>query len=89
MTVEERADDAAVQHAVIRFVFRGRLPLSDDFVTVGEAADVQTFWVCRATAEAGEAWSEGFLNALHRNSLLLVSSQWSVVSGQLSVLTDH
>ena len=65
MTVQERADDTAVQHAVIGFVFRARLPLGDDHIAVGEAADVQTFWVCRAAAEAGEIWRERFLNALH------------------------
>src|SRR6185369_219177 len=63
MTVEQRADDAAVEHSVISLVLRARLPLSDDLIAVREAANVQTFWVCRATAEASEIGRECFLNA--------------------------
>jgi hypothetical protein len=40
MTIEQRPDDAAAQHAFKRFVLAARLPLSDDLVAVSEAADV-------------------------------------------------
>src|SRR5438309_3977181 len=48
MTVEQRADDAAIQHAGKRFVLRLRLPFGNDFAVFGKAADPQTFAIRRA-----------------------------------------
>jgi hypothetical protein len=48
MTVEQRADDAAIQHAGERFVFRLRLPFGNDFAVFGKAADAQTVRIRRA-----------------------------------------
>ena len=48
MTVEQRADDAAIQHAGKRFVLRLRLPFGNDFAVFGKAADAQTVRIRRA-----------------------------------------
>jgi hypothetical protein len=47
MTVEQRADDSAIQNAWKRFVLRLRLPFSNDFAVFGEATDPQTFSIRR------------------------------------------
>ena len=39
MTVEERADDPAVQHSLKRFVFFARLPLRDNLFAIGTEAE--------------------------------------------------
>src|SRR5215208_5968893 len=60
MTVEQRADDPAAQHSLKRFILLRRLPLRDNLVTIGKAANVQALRVRRSTAEAREIWSVGF-----------------------------
>ena len=48
VTVEQRADDAAIQHAGKRFVLRLRLPFGNDFAVFSKAADAQTVRIRRA-----------------------------------------
>ena len=64
VTVEQCADNAAVQRASKSFVFLVRLPLSDYFVILRIAPDVQPFWICRAATEAGTVGSVFFLKRL-------------------------
>ena len=52
MTIEQRADDPAVQNSLERFVFFLRFPLSDDFAVLQETANMQAVWICLAAAEA-------------------------------------
>src|SRR6185369_871941 len=66
MTVEQRADDAAAQHAFERFVFFARLPLGDDLVAVGKASDMQAFRIRRSTTEAREIRRVSFLDTFDR-----------------------
>ena len=40
MTIEQRTDDAAAQHAFKRFVLATRLPFGNDFFAVRKAANV-------------------------------------------------
>src|SRR5690348_11477852 len=74
MTVEQRADDAAAQHAVESFVLFARLPLGHDLVAVRKAAHVQTLRIRRPTTEAREIRRVSFLNALHG----LNTKRWTV-----------
>lgn len=64
VTVEQRADDSAVQNAGKRFVFFLGLPISHDFVASDEAANVQSFGICRAAAEASVVRRVMFLERL-------------------------
>jgi len=52
MTIEQRADDSAVQNAGKRFVLRLRLPFRDDFAVPGKTADAQTLGIRRTTTPA-------------------------------------
>ena len=63
MTIEQRADNAAAQHARKCLVLFARLPLSDNFIAVRKAADVQSLWIRGATSETGKIWCKGFLDA--------------------------
>src|SRR5678810_470379 len=65
MAVEQRADDAAAQHAFKRLVFLARLPLGDDLIAIRKAAHVQTFRIRRPTTKAREIRRVSFLNAFH------------------------
>ena len=71
MTVEQRADDSAVQHAGKRFVPRLRLPFGNDFAIFGKASDAQTVGIRRATSPARIFGSVLFLKRLrffHRDA---------------------
>src|SRR5205085_9376225 len=63
VAVEERADDAAVEHARISLVVRLRLPVADELFAVGggEAANAQALLVRGAAAEAGASRRVAFL----------------------------
>src|SRR2546423_10657268 len=63
VAVEERADDAAVEHAGISLVVRLRLPVADNLLAVsfGEAAYAQALLVRGAAAEARAARRVVFL----------------------------
>jgi hypothetical protein len=63
MTIEQRADDAAAQHAGERLILCARLPLGDNFITDREAADVQAFRIRGATTKTGKIRCESFLDA--------------------------
>src|ERR1051326_2092176 len=77
MTVEQRADNAATQHAIERLVLLARLPLSDDLIAIREAAHVQTLRIRRSTTKASEIRGVSFLNALH------LICTWYLVFGSL------
>lgn len=60
MAIQQRADNAAIQYSVERFVFFLRLPLSNHFAACSrfievlwKTADVQTIRVSRPTTPAG------------------------------------
>src|SRR5439155_19378753 len=65
MTVKHGTGDAATQHSRKRFLVGFCLPVSDNLVALREAANVQPFFVCRATTKTGEVWRVGFLDAFH------------------------
>src|SRR6202011_4531889 len=52
MTVEQGADNSAIQYAGERFVFRLRFPFGDDFAVGGKTADPQTVRIRRTTTPA-------------------------------------
>jgi len=52
MTIEQCADDPAVQNSLERFVFFLRFPLSDDLAVLQETTNMQAIRVCRAATEA-------------------------------------
>lgn len=70
MAVEQRADDAAVQHAFISFVFRTRLPLGNNLFAVCKAANMQALGISGTTTKAREIRREDFLNTLVHNAEL-------------------
>src|SRR5437763_11444175 len=74
VAVEQRADDAAVEHVVERGVVRLRRPRANELVALFEAADAQPFLVGRAAAEATVLWCVGLLNALHAVRILIWSA---------------
>jgi hypothetical protein len=68
MTIEQCADDPAVQDSLERFVFFLRFPLSDDFASclrfigvLQETTNMQAIRVCRAATEAHVSWCIFFL----------------------------
>jgi len=63
VTVKHGAGNAAAQHPGKRFLIGLRLPLGDHRISFREAADVQTPFVGRATAETLQVWRVGFLDA--------------------------
>jgi hypothetical protein len=68
VAIEERADDAAVEHAGISLVVRLRLPVADDLFAFGggEAADAQALLVRGAAAETRAPRRVEFLQTLHK-----------------------
>src|SRR5918998_3850168 len=64
VAVEERADDAAVEHSGEGFVVRLCAPLADDLFAAREAADAKALLVGRAAAEALHLRRVAFLQAL-------------------------
>ncbi len=65
MTVEQRSQDATIQHPLKRFVVRLWHPICYDFFPFGEALDAEPLGVGRATAKALVVRSVGFLEAQH------------------------
>lgn len=64
MAIEQRADDATVEHAGEGFVMRLRMPLGDDGAVLRrEAADAQPLGVGGSAAEAGVVRRVAFLEA--------------------------
>jgi hypothetical protein len=53
MAIEQRADDAAVQHAGKGLIARLRFPLRDDFIAADKTADVESIRIRRTATEAG------------------------------------
>jgi len=51
MTIQQRADDAAIQDSIKSFVFFLRFPLGDHFAVFWKASDVQPVRVRRAATE--------------------------------------
>ena len=62
MTIEQCADDAAAQHALIRFVFEAWFPLGDDLIAIRKTANVQTLRISRATTETRKVRGESLLD---------------------------
>src|SRR5882672_11840826 len=69
MTVKHGTCDATTQHSRKRFLIRFRLPIGDNFIAVGKAAHVQSFFICRATTKTREIWRVGFLDAFFVHGL--------------------
>src|SRR5215216_3999685 len=65
MTVEQRADYPAAQHAFKRLVLLAGVPLGDDFIAFRKAAHVQALRICRSTTKAREIRRVSFLNTFH------------------------
>jgi len=63
VTVEQRADDAAVEDVIERGVMRLRRPVANEFVPLAEAADAQAFVIGRPAAEAAVLRRVRFLDA--------------------------
>ena len=58
VTIQQRADDSAAQHASVCFVLDTRVPLGDDLFAVRKTANVQALRIGRTTTEAREIWCE-------------------------------
>ena len=52
MTVEQRADDPAVEHTRKRLLMRLSVPRRNDFVAIGKAVDMQPLIIRRPAAKA-------------------------------------
>src|ERR1041384_253397 len=65
MTVEQRADYSAAQHAVECLVLLARLPLGNNHIAFRKAAHVQTLRIRGSTTKASEIRRVSFLNAFH------------------------
>ena len=63
MTIEDGSGDAAAQHPRKCFLVGLRLPVSYYLFAGGKTANMQSFFVCRATAETLQIWSVSFLDA--------------------------
>ena len=61
MTIEQRADDAAVEHSRKRLVMLVGAPFGGDFFAFWETANPQTFLVFYAAAETDAVRGESFL----------------------------
>ena len=64
VTIEQRTDDAAVEHALESLVMRLGLPSGDQLVSLDEALDAQPLRVRRAAPEANVVWRVAILQAL-------------------------
>jgi hypothetical protein len=69
VTVQQRADDSAVQDPVERLVMRLRAPLRDDLVPLDAALDPQPFLVGRPAPEAAVVRRVGVLKAWHLRAI--------------------
>lgn len=56
VTIEQRADDAAIQHTGKCLMMRLGVPLRDNFVTGRKTVHVQTLFIRRPAAEANAVW---------------------------------
>src|SRR5437773_11710225 len=61
MTVEQRADNAAIQDPGKRFVFLLWFPFCNDFAVLRKTANTQSFGIRRAAPPARIVWSIRFL----------------------------
>src|SRR5688572_2727272 len=61
MTIEQRADDSAVEHAGKSLMMRFGVPRRNVFVAFGKASDSQAFFVHDPAAETNTVWRVGFL----------------------------
>jgi len=64
MTIEQCADDPAVQNSLERFVFFLRFPLSDDLAVFQETTNMQAVRVCHPATEAHVSGRIFFLKRL-------------------------
>src|SRR6266496_502058 len=67
VAVEERADDAAIEHVLESVMVSFRLPSGDDFIAFDEALDVKTFVVGGSATKAYVLRRVAILQALHRS----------------------
>jgi RHS repeat-associated protein len=72
VAVEQRSDDAAVEHPGVSLMMRLRGPLGHDLAGIlpHEAADAQSFFVGRTTAEADAVGRVGFLQAFLHGAIV-------------------
>src|SRR5438874_2846029 len=68
MTIEQRANDTAIQNSVERFVFLLRFPFGNHFAIFWKTADMQSFGVRRTAAPAGIIRRVFFLKRLFHSS---------------------
>src|SRR6266513_5750960 len=61
MTVQQRADNAAIQDPGKRFVFLLWFPFCNDFAVLRKTANTQSFGICRPAPPASIVWSILFL----------------------------
>ena len=66
MTIQQRSDDAAIEHSFERLVLLTGLPLSNHFITLGEATNVQTLRIRGSATKAGVVGGVGFLKTFDR-----------------------
>jgi hypothetical protein len=69
VTIKQRPDDPATEHAGEGLLIRLGFKVSHHFVTCGKATDVQAFFVGWTTTETGVVGGVGFLKTLfgHRD----------------------
>lgn len=63
VTIEERADDASVQHPRKSLVMRLGIPFRDELIALGKASNSESLFIGRAAAEANAA---GRIRLLYR-----------------------
>ncbi len=62
MTVEQRANNPAAKHSGKRFLVGLRLPIGNNFIAPGKAADLQTLFICRSATKTFQVWRVCFLD---------------------------
>src|SRR6266567_5544769 len=68
MTVQQCADDAAIQNSGKRLVFLLRLPFCNDFAVLRKTANTQSFGIRRPAPPARIVWSIRFLQRFRAHS---------------------
>ncbi len=64
VTIEERADNAAVQDAGERFILQLRLPFGDDVISARKTPHSHAVWICWAATETCILWRVTLLQRL-------------------------
>jgi hypothetical protein len=81
VTIEQRADNAAVEHSGKRLMMIFGVPFSNDFFAVGKTENPQTFLVFYAAAETNSVRGEDFLERfffIHNNLGCVLSMVFDV-----------